>query len=190
MKDYAFIKDHVEPHLWISVVGRNGYWPVTILPPNKDETNQQQFVHAATSGAFIPEPPSNGYLVLCGVLVFVSVLEVACFFYAHSGDAKSLTWLLQYFYIGSGTEARRKVFFFISASLVIAATDYLVFLPIWWGGFKSGLSNWSPKLWYLGLCVTTLFLTLLCIHRAFLHEQLLHVAIDSIDKRFICGAQV
>jgi hypothetical protein len=153
MKDYA-LSNQGEPPLWLGVVGRNGYWPITLLRPQEKANNK--FVSSGIKASFIPERPSNGYLVLCAVLIAVSILEFLCFFYAQVPGVISLRWLLQYFYLGDSPRSRGKAFFIISSSLVLATMDYVVFLPIW-----AGFANDSRvEIWYSGLGLSAAILLL------------------------------
>lgn len=163
LKDYAFIQGHDEPPLWLSVVGRNGYWPITILPPQPKE-EPVQFVSSTLRSFFTPESPSNGYLLLCGLLMAVSVLEFLLFLAAQWPRVRSLRWLLQYFYLGDMQRARPKAFFFMSASLILATLDYVVFLPVW----VSFATDWHLMFWYLGLAAGTTTLLLGLFYHFFL----------------------
>jgi hypothetical protein len=165
MRDYSKTLDG-QPRLWISVVSRTGYWPVALLSgsPVKDV-----FVESNAGFDLKPESPSNGYLLLCGLLSALSAIHICAFWKTRTVQSRAaadgtsgpvaLGWLLQYFYLGKSLEARQKAFFFVCASLILATLDYLVFLPVWVGFFFRSDRGWDPGSWYYLLAMLTFALT-------------------------------
>jgi hypothetical protein len=171
MRDYS--EDQGQPQLWISVVSRTGYWPVKLL---QGTDSADTFVANAAKFKVKFDAPSNGYLVLCALLVTFTTIQVYGFWRTRKVQSQAskdvvparlpLAWLLQYFYLGDSIEARQKSFFFVSASLILATIDYLVFLPLWVGFWVRGERGWAPAPWYYLLTAVTFLVTAGCLYYA------------------------
>lgn len=164
----------LQPALWLTVVSRNGYWPVTELVPQ----------NLTSKVRFRPDLPSGGYLFLCGFLVMITVAHVTLLCAANLGQrnpaaattgkpastGRALSWLVDYFSLCSRTDQPltertkdlhvQKTLFVSSASLALASADLLTFWPVW-----RFILSWAhdfdlpEQAWYGFLVVATVLAT-------------------------------
>ncbi|MBZ5678506.1 MAG: hypothetical protein LAO24_00210 [Acidobacteriia bacterium] len=161
MREYAWPGTYKEdePPLWVSVVGRNAYWPVSLLPERPGE-RAAPFVQASprVNGFHYPAP-SNGYLLLCAVLAMISFGhgfgEVLLKRIPYHDPLHALKIFFVVDRFGDGTA--QKAFFFACARLVVVAMDFVTFLPLW-----LGLRDWSGAFfWFLAVVSALLTLAVL-----------------------------
>jgi hypothetical protein len=150
-----------QPRLWLTVVSRDGFWPVSILPEDGKKSEPLTPV---------PNLPSGAYLFTAGFFLILTFFHVALYYLANRRDSApkpevgALNWLLDFFLIDSKRETRvdkdtialscQKRLLFSAASFSLAAINFLVFWPLIWfleRWTKQVLSGWAALSWYWGL---------------------------------------
>ena len=152
-----------QPLLWLTVVSRNGFQPVYIMPPQADspgETFPLKFVEPpGTAPAFAPDHPTGAYLLLCTILILLSLLQFLAQSFAlktpadPTQAAQPLRGLLEFFYLPPGSLIEdQKAFFLSTAFVIVANADFIVFAPTWWCTpywvYRADLP-FSSSCWYL-----------------------------------------
>ncbi len=155
MRDYSFDSGDeaksqdrktrpLEPLLWLTVVSRNGFQPVHLLPHAESEgdavplagrpVSKPDWVTKRTPSKLEikPEYPSGGYLLLCALLLGGTLTHLGLAFYGERCEVTFLGWVIEFFHICDNSDARTQKAYLLSNSFIILAVlDFIVFLPIW-----------------------------------------------------------
>ena len=164
MRDYTWLPPEItkcaspgepataEPLLWLTVVSRNGFQPVHILDCKANEDSPLPFVWAGTAPGQVPsDRPSGGYLLLCGLLLAVTLTQLALTFFGRCDRAPFLGWMLEYFHISDNSAVKtQKAYLLANSFIVLAVLDFIVFLPVWRVTYLTPYDGFI-SIWYLGL---------------------------------------
>lgn len=141
-----------EPMLFLTVVSRNGFQPVHLLDCKWHEDKPIPFIAATPAPPGVPsDRPSGGYLLLCGLLLAMTLAQLALAFYGRCASAPFLVWVLEYFHIADESEVRtQKAYLLANSFIVMAVLDFIVFLPVWRVTYQTPYDG-IISVWYLAL---------------------------------------
>jgi hypothetical protein len=160
MRDYtpeAATSHGPEPLLWLTVVARNGFQPVHLLPPGTNEHVPLSFREGPSEKPkFTPDPPTGGYLFLTTLLILVTGTQLALAWFAAKPQTKFLDWALEFFHISAESTVRTQKAYLLATSLIVLTIlDFIIFLPVWritYFALRHGLAS----VWSVSLCVLSI----------------------------------
>jgi len=111
-----------EPMLWLTVVSRNGFQPVHLLDCKANEESPVPFIMSSSAPPeFHPDRPSGGYLLLCGLLLVVTLAQLALAAVATRSKVTLLDWVLEYFHIARNSKVRTQKAYLLANSFIVLA---------------------------------------------------------------------
>jgi hypothetical protein len=148
-----------EPLLWLTVVSRNGFQPIQILPRAAHEGESLSFVIPHSPGKPLfphPDLPSGGYLLLCGGLIAVTATQVVMAYFGNRAKSKFLGWTIEFFHVCEDSPAHtQKAYLLTTSYLILAVLNFMVFLPVW-RVTHFRMQQHMGSGWYVFLSVVTL----------------------------------